>query len=302
MKHGVLLLDKPPGISSNAALQRVRRLYEWSKAGHTGTLDPLASGLLPICLGEATKFSHALLDADKSYEASIALGFTSSTGDAEGALERFAKPAFTSDRLKAVLNSFIGPIDQLPPMHSALKKDGRALYTYARAGVTVSRQPRKVIINAIELIKYSDNIVTIHVDCSKGTYIRVLAEDVGKSLGCGGYLWSLRRTRIRELTLANSVGLDELGDMNEPSRLARLLPIDRLVETLPALHLSHEAGQRLIKGLALADTDIAAGLVRLYDAMGSFLGVGERRDDGTLVAKRLVSQLPVLKNNNLALE
>jgi tRNA pseudouridine55 synthase len=217
-------------------------------------------------------------------------------------LERFAKPDFTSSQLRSVLDSFIGTIDQLPPMHSALKKDGRALYTYARAGETVSRQPRKIIINAIELINCTENILTIHVDCSKGTYIRVLAEDLGKSLGCGGYLSYLRRTRIRELTLTNSIGLDELGDMDEPARLARLLPVDRLVEILPALHLSREAGQRLVNGLAVADTDSTAGLVRLYDVLGSFLGVGESRDDGTLVAKRLVSQLPGEKNNNLALD
>src|SRR5260221_8923053 len=148
--HGVLLLDKPAGISSNVALQRVRRLYAWSKAGHTGPLDPLATGLLPICLGEATKFSNPLLDADKTYEASIRLGFVSSTGDAEGILEPCASPEFTAAKLQQVLNSFIGPIDQVPPMHSAIKKDGKPLYRYAPAGETVARLPRKIIINSLQ--------------------------------------------------------------------------------------------------------------------------------------------------------
>ncbi len=183
--HGVLLLDKPAGISSNAALQRVRRAYGWPKAGHTGTLDPLATGLLPICMGEATKFSHSLLDADKSYEACIRLGFLSSTGDAEGVIEPIATPDFTAMRLHAVLKSFVGAIEQVPPMHSALKKDGKALYTYARAGEIVERKPRNIVIKDLHLINKTEDSLTISVDCSKGTYIRVLAEDIGKALGCG---------------------------------------------------------------------------------------------------------------------
>jgi tRNA pseudouridine55 synthase len=297
--HGVLLLDKPAGISSNVALQRVRRLFAWSKAGHTGTLDPLATGLLPICLGEATKFSHALLDADKTYEATIRLGFMSSTGDAEGVIEPYGKPDFTAAGLQQVLAAFIGPIEQIPPMHSALKKDGKPLYSYARAGETVVRLPRRIIINTLQLIDKEEEILKISVGCSKGTYIRVLAEDIGKSLGCGGYLLALRRTGIRDLGLEDAIGLDRLSEMDEISRAARLLPVDRLVEVLPAVNLDHEASQRIVNGLAVSIEGSVAGLVRLYDATGAFLGVGESRGDGTLISKRLVSSPPMPKKQAL---
>jgi tRNA pseudouridine55 synthase len=290
MTHGVLLLDKPSGLSSNVALQRVRRLYAWAKAGHTGTLDPLATGLLPICLGEATKFSHSLLDADKTYEASIRLGFVSSTGDAEGILEPYVRPEFTATRLQQVLDSFIGPMDQVPPMHSAIKKDGRPLYSYARAGEIVVRQPRKILIKNLQFIDNKEDVLTILVDCSKGTYIRVLAEDIGKALGCGGYLLALRRTGIRDLELRDAIGLEQLGEMDDAARLARLLPVDRLVDVLPAVCLSQEEGQRLISGLAVSAINTATGLVRLYDSTGAFLGVGESSIDGVLISKRLVSQ------------
>ena len=290
MTDGILLLDKPAGLSSNVALQRVRRLYAWPKAGHTGTLDPLATGLLPICLGEATKFAHALLDADKSYEASIRLGFVSSTGDAEGTIEPYGEPDFTAAQLRQVLDSFMGSIEQIPPMHSALKKDGKPLYSYARAGETIARQPRNVIINSLQLIEQENNCLKISVGCSKGTYIRVLAEDIGKALGCGGYLLALRRTGIRDLGLADAIGLDQLGEMDEASRVARLLPVDRLVEVLPAVHLDQEASKRIVNGLAVSEVIPLAGLVRLYDSAGCFIGVGEGRSDGTLIPKRLVSQ------------
>ena len=302
MTDGVLLLDKPLGISSNVALQRVRRLYAWSKAGHTGTLDPLATGLLPICLGEATKFSHSLLEADKSYEASIRLGFMSSTGDGEGALEPYGKPDFTAAQLQKVLDSFIGPIDQIPPMHSALKKDGKPLYSYARAGETVARLSRKIIINTLQSIESKEDVLKISVGCSKGTYIRVLAEDIGKALGCGGYLLALRRTGIRDLVLGDAIGLDKLGEMDETSRARQLLPVDRLVDVLPAVYLGQDASQRVVNGLAVSDTGTAAGLVRLYDSTGAFMGVGVSRSDGSLIPKRLVSNPPISKNRRLALD
>ena len=291
MDHGVLLLDKPAGLSSNVALQRVRRLFSWSKAGHTGTLDPLATGLLPICLGEATKFSHALLDADKAYEASIRLGLVSSTGDAEGILEACAEPNFTASRLENVLASFIGVTEQVPPMHSALKKHGTPLYKYARAGKTVVREPRKIIIKRLQAIDVTSHTITIMVDCSKGTYIRVLAEDIGKALGCGGYLGSLRRTAIRDLTVTNAIDLESLTEMNESSRRARLLPVDRLVEFLPALHLPAETTRRIINGLGVPSAGGGPGVFRLYDLAGNFIGIGESTNDGLLAAKRLVSQV-----------
>ena len=293
--HGILLLDKPAGLSSNIALQRVRRLFSWSKAGHTGTLDPLATGLLPICLGEATKFSHALLDADKSYEATVRLGFMSSTGDAEGDVEPYGKLDFSAARLQQVLASFLGPIEQIPPMHSALKKDGKPLYSYARAGETVVREPRKIIIYSLQLHDWKCEVLKISVGCSKGTYIRVLAEDIGKALGCGGYLLALRRTEIRNLTLENAIGLDQLGEMDQTARAARLLPVDRLVEILPAVNLDQDASQRMVNGLAVSIGGSAAGLVRLYDATGTFMGVGQRSGDGTLTSKRLVSHAPMAK-------
>ena len=292
MTDGVLLLDKPRGISSNATLQRVRRLYAWTKAGHTGTLDPLATGLLPICLGEATKFSHSLLDADKSYEASIRLGFTSSTGDAEGTLEPCGKPEFTTGRLQQVLDSFVGAIDQIPPMHSALKMAGKPLYRYARAGESVVRQPRKILVSFIKLIENTEDTLKISVRCSKGTYIRVLAEDIGKALGCGGYLLALRRTAIRDLGLERAICLDKLGEMDETARIAQLLPVDRLVEILPAVYLDQQASQRIVNGLVVGNAAMAAGLVRLYDSSRIFMGVGESRSDGSLVSKRLVSTKP----------
>ena len=302
MTHGVLLLDKPPGISSNAALQRVRRLFAWPKAGHTGTLDPLATGLLPICLGEATKFSHALLDADKSYDASIRLGFVSSTGDAEGHLEPYGKPDFTLIQLQEVLDSFRGPIEQVPPMHSALKKDGKPLYSYARAGKTVIRESRKILINSLQFIDKTDDVLRISVGCSKGTYIRVLAEDIGKALGCGGYLMALRRTGIRDLGLEDSIDLDALGEMDEAARTARLLPVDRLVEVLPAIYLDRQASQRIVNGLAVSEASQITGLVRLYDSTGAFMGIGESRSDGTLIPKRLVSQPSISKNKPAAVD
>ena len=302
MTDGVLLLDKPLGISSNVALQRVRRLYAWSKAGHTGTLDPLATGLLPICLGEATKFSHSLLDADKSYEASIRLGFISSTGDAEGALEPYGKPDFTAAHLQKVLDSFVGPIDQIPPMYSALKKDGKPLYSYARAGETVVRVPRQIMINTLQIIENKEDVLKLSVGCSKGTYIRVLAEDIGKALGCGGYLMALRRTGIRDLMLEDAIGLDRLGEMDESTRIAHLLPVDRLVDVLPAVHLGQDASQRVVNGLAVSDTGAVAGLVRLYDSTGAFMGVGEGRSDGSLTPKRLLSSPPRMRSRRLAFD
>lgn len=302
MIHGILLLDKPAGMSSNAALQSVRRLYAWPKAGHTGTLDPLATGLLPICFGEATKFSHALLDADKSYEASIRLGFTSSTGDAEGTLEPHRKPDVTPIRLQNVLDSFIGLIDQIPPMHSALKKDGKPLYSYARAGESVVRQPRKVIIKTLQLIERQTDIVKISVACSKGTYIRVLAEDIGKALGCGGYLQALRRVGIRDLRLEDAISLEKLQDMDEVNRTAQVLAVDRLVEFLPAVYLGHEASRRIVNGLAVSSVETVEGLVRLYDPMKAFMGLGKNGADGKLIAKRLISQLPAAQNRFLGFD
>ena len=288
--HGVLLLDKPSGLSSNAALQRTRKLFNWAKAGHTGTLDPLATGLLPVCLGEATKYSHTLLDADKTYEAVIRLGFTSSTGDAEGAIQPVSSPDFSEQSLAEVLRSFVGTLNQVPPMHSALKRDGRPLYEYARAGEEIAREAREITIKSIELTGFTPpEQLSIRVACSKGTYIRVLAEDIGKALGCGGYLMGLRRTLIADLDLADAITLDMLEKLAPEDRFSRLLPVDRLLHGLPVVRLDFEGARRVCNGLSATVTGASPGLSRLYDSSDRFLGMGDVGDGGTVSPKRMIA-------------
>lgn len=302
MTSGILLLDKPAGISSNVAVQQVRRLFGRVKAGHTGTLDPLATGLLPVCLGEATKFSHSLLDANKTYQAVIRLGFTSSTGDGEGIIKESGKPDFSPSDLHRVLRSFTGTIHQLPPMHSALKKAGRPLYSYARAGEEVPRALREVVISRLEQLDFKGNTLSIRVTCSKGTYIRVLAEDIGKALGCGGYLLVLRRSGIGGLDITDAIGLDELGALEPESRALRLLPVDRLVSDLPPVSLSDEAVKRIRTGLDVRGLqNVVTGAVRLYDHAGAFLGVGEGDNThGVVIPKRMLATQPrVEKTENV---
>ncbi len=297
--QGVLLLDKPAGLTSNAALQRVRRLFGRIKAGHTGTLDPLATGLLPICLGEATKYSHSLLDADKTYEAVIRLGFVSSTGDAEGAIEEAGMSDFDEEKLKEVVRAFTGPILQRPPMHSALKKDGRPLYEYARAGIEIDRVLRNVLIKKLEVIDYRRNILSIKVTCSKGTYIRVLAQDMGETLGCGGYLTALRRTRIADLDVTEAVGLEDLERSGSVVAANLVLPVDLLVSAYPSLHLDSAEAKRVSTGLEVrpAVEVVPQGPVRLYGPKGAFLGMGEGRSDGIVAPKRmLVNPATVAEN------
>jgi len=291
MIHGVVLLDKPSGITSNAALQRVRRLFGRIKAGHTGTLDPMATGLLPICLGEATKFSHCLLEADKSYQAVIRLGFVSSTGDAEGVIRESGRPHFDDEQLQRVVRTFIGPIEQRPPMHSALKKDGRPLYEYARAGIEVQRNMRNVFIKDLELIDIRNNLLSISVTCSKGTYIRVLAQDMGAALGCGGYLTALRRIRIAGFDVAGASGLEDLERSGPEVAAARVLPVDLLVSAYPALSLDSAESKRVSTGLEVrpAMGEIPQGPLRLYGPSGIFLGMGEGRSDGTVAPKRMLA-------------
>lgn len=289
--HGVLLLDKPPGLSSNVALQRVRRLFGWAKAGHTGTLDPLATGLLPVCLGEATKFSHTLLEADKTYEATLRFGHTSSTGDAEGDIQATGGRLPTPDTIKSTLTAFLGSQRQIPPMHSALKRDGRPLYEYARAGEDVEREAREITIRTIELTgAQSPDTASLEVRCSKGTYIRVLAEDIGKSLGCGAYLVALRRTGIADLDIADALTLERLESLDPEARPGHLLPMDRLLQALPERHLDLETSRRLSHGLTTGAEGASPGLLRLYDPTGRFLGLGEARADGTLVPRRMVAE------------
>lgn len=284
---GVLLLDKPLGMSSNDALQKARRLFSAAKGGHTGTLDPLATGLLPLCFGEATKFSADLLDADKVYEADIQLGVTTDSGDAEGQVIATAAVNLEIGQISAVLERFIGDISQVPPMHSALKRDGRPLYELARQGIEVEREARAVTIHRIDLLAFAGDRLQIRVACSKGTYIRVLAADIGLALGCGAHLAGLRRSGVGDLTLAGSVTLAQLDAMPEADRLAFLQPVDALLQSLPSVQLDGEAAQRFRHGNPVDLPAGLAGKIRVY-ADGRLIGVGEPGRENRLWPKRLV--------------
>lgn len=286
---GVLLLDKPRGLTSQQAVSRAKRLLNARKAGHTGTLDPLADGLLPIGFGEATKFSQFLLDADKRYLATLRLGATTTTGDAEGEVIKELPVAVNPVQLSAVLTRFIGPQQQIPPMHAAIKVDGKPLYVYARAGETIVREPRSIIINNIQLIDFIEKKVKILISCSKGTYIRVLAEDIGTALGCGAHLLALTREGAGGLDLANTVSMGDLEGMTLPQRLACLLPMDTFALSLPRLDLSAEDQHRLITGQPVVTAAAVAAAYRLYGPAGAFFGIGEVTA-GILLARRLLTQ------------
>ena len=247
--HGVLLLDKPLGLSSNDALQKAKRLFRAEKAGHTGTLDPLASGLLPLCFGAATKFSQTSLDADKRYTATLTLGQTTTTGDLEGSLVDERPVNLTRADIEAACQRFTGPIEQRPPMHSALKHEGRALYEYARLGIEVERATRSVVIHRLDILDWHAATLVIDVTCSKGTYIRTLAEEIGEALGCGAHLAALRRTRSGALDVADAITLDELAALDEPARDTRLLPPDVLLADWTALRLAADEAGRFLTGL-----------------------------------------------------
>lgn len=291
---GVLLLDKPLGLSSNDALIRAKRLYLAKKAGHTGTLDPLATGLLPLCFGEATKFSQDLLEADKTYEATMRLGIRTTTGDAEG--EAIDTRDVTCDQaaVEAAMQKFLGDIVQVPPMYSALKRDGKPLYEYARAGQTVEREGRQVTILALDMLACALPNVTFRVTCSKGTYVRTLAEDIGEALGCGAHLVALRRTGVGALTLENAVTLDALSDATESERDTWLQPVDALLSTFPLVTLDEDATRRFLHGqrlrlseLTIAGDAVNAPRVRVYAANGCLLGVA-KQGEGVLAPERLV--------------
>ena len=288
---GVLLLDKPQGLSSNTALQIARRLLNAEKAGHTGTLDPMATGLLPLCFGEATKFSSELLDADKAYAATLKLGVTTTTADAEGEVLQTRPVAVTQAMLDAALAKFTGPISQGPPMYSALKRDGKPLYEYARAGVELEREARNVVIHKIALLGWNEgerrDEVRIAVDCSKGTYIRTLAEDIGEVLGCGAHLIALRRTRIATITLDGAVTLEQLE--NTPDRDGLLAVTESLLGDLPEAHLDAAASDRLLHGQPVTVAGVSAPRYRTYAADGRFIGLCQLDAQGRLAPKRLIA-------------
>lgn len=285
---GVLGLDKPAGLSSNAALQRARALLGARKAGHTGTLDPLASGLLPLTFGNATKFSADLLDADKEYAARIELGATTVSGDAEGPVLERRPVEVDRARFQAVLRGFVGAGLQVPPMHSALKRDGRPLYELARAGQEVERAARPVYISRLELLEWDARRPLVAVQCGKGTYVRVLAQDIGAALGCGAHLAELRRTRVGHLQLAQAVTLAALEALDISGRRALLLPADALLASLPRAALDAFAAARFCHGQKLAWSG-AAPRLRVYDQAGALLGLA-RCDGAWLEPMRLVAQ------------
>lgn len=277
-------------MTSNAALQSVRRLFSAAKAGHTGTLDPLATGLLPLCFGEATKFSSDLLDADKAYEAELLFGVTTDTGDAEGAVLQRRQPQFGRAELEAVLQRFRGRISQVPPMYSALKRDGQPLYRLARQGIEVERESRTVTINEILLLGFTGDRCRLRVSCSKGTYIRTLAEDIGNALACGAHLTALRRVSVGSLQIADALTLDQLNALPEADRSHCLLAPDALLQTLPAVHLDTKATLRFSHGnpVSIAGRDRAMpGKCRVYGEQG-LLGLGETDASGNIHPRRLV--------------
>lgn len=300
--HGVLLLDKPIGLSSNDALQKVKWLLRAEKAGHTGTLDPLATGLLPLCFGAATKFSQLHLDADKRYEATVALGVKTTTGDAEGDVLEVREVHVTPERLQVVLQKFKGAIQQIPPMHSALKKDGKALYEYARAGIEVERIARSVTIYellgefeeklAATDIKHAETAIKLVVSCSKGTYIRTLGEDIGEALGCGAHLSSLRRIGTGGFDVSQCVSLEQLTAMTEDQRLACLQPVDALLDGHERIALDAENTSRFLNGMSRRGDWLDSERIAVYGAIKDrtnvLLGVG-RVVAGELMPSRLLS-------------
>jgi len=295
--NGILVLDKPIGESSNRSLQIAKRLYDAAKAGHTGSLDPLATGVLPLCFGEATKFSQYLLDADKGYESTFTLGRTTATADAEGeTLVVSDASAVTEAQVEAAIGSLRGAIEQLPPMYSALKQNGQPLYKLARQGIEVERKLRPVVIKVFDLRAFrggAEAEVDVVIECSKGTYVRTLAEDLGRALGCGAHVSALRRTRSGPFTLADSVTMATLAALKDNEQLAQmdqlLLPADAALGGLPLVTLSESGGFYLRQGQpVLVPNAPCSGMVRVALPDGEFLGVGEILDDGRVAPRRLI--------------
>ncbi len=294
---GVLLLDKPSGITSNGTLQRAKRLLMASKAGHVGTLDPLASGLLPICFGEATKFSTDTFSANKSYEAEILLGSTTTTGDIEGEITSRNSVNVTADDIVDCVNGFTGPQLQMPPMYSALKHRGKPMYVYAREGVEIERQPRQVMIHELYLTAMKGDEMRLEVHCGSGTYIRTLAEDIGKALGVGGaYLTALRRTAIDGFDLSHADTLNNLETMSMPERDSRLLTVDTLLRDLTAIVVEAPSAAALRQGRSVEGTGAAVEgeKIRLYDEKRNFLGLGEVTAGGAIAPKKILASGPRL--------
>ena len=292
--HGVLLLDKPLGLSSNQILQQVKRLYQANKAGHTGSLDPLATGLLPICFGEATKVSAYLLNANKHYRVTGQLGIATQTGDSEGEIsERCEVPALNDEKIEQILARFRGEYEQIPPMYSALKHQGKRLYEIARAGEVIARKPRRVVISALRLIERSDEIITLDVSCSKGTYIRSLIEDIGKALNSCAHVVSLHRTGVDPFVAADMIPFDRLQQVaaNNPSELKNFLaPVDSALQHWPVVNLDNKQSLSIIQGQSLSwPASDVLDWCRLYTKQ-KFIGIGQL-DNGRLYPRRLMRQV-----------
>ncbi len=286
--HGILLLDKRLGVSSNRALQEVKRLLNANKAGHTGSLDPLATGLLPLCFGEATKVSTMMLDDNKRYQVVIKLGIMTDTGDAEGkVIEKKPVPELSLAEIESCLHSFTGEIDQVPPMYSALKHNGRKLYELAREGKTIERKARRITIFELKLLHTTADSLKLDVFCSKGTYIRSLAEDIGHYLGCGGTVTELRRTQAGQFNIEHAFTIEQLLEMDFEALTNCLIEVDKPLETIPAIELSTKQA-RLVKHGQQIETEVEAnqGMVRMYSEQ-VFLGLGEMLLNGKLVPKKI---------------
>jgi tRNA pseudouridine55 synthase len=285
--HGILLLDKRLGVSSNRALQEVKRLFNANKAGHTGSLDPLATGLLPLCFGEATKVSGMMLDDNKRYQVIIQLGIKTDTGDLEGKVVE-SKPVreFSDEEVEVILDKFTGAIDQVPPMYSALKQNGKKLYELARDGITVERKARHITIFELKLLNVLKDSLELEVYCSKGTYIRSLAEDIGQELGCGATVKALRRTQAGQFHIDQAMSLEQLQGLDGQQLLSTLIAVDAPLQKMPAVYLNEEQANAIKFGQTLDLNEDLLGSVRMYDAT-AFLGLGEMRLDGKLAPKKL---------------
>lgn len=298
--HGVLLLDKSRDVSSNGALVAVKRLFNAEKAGHTGTLDPFATGLLPLCLGEATKFAQDLLEADKTYEAVLHLGVTTTTADSEGEVLERQDVDVHREQIDVLLPQFTGELKQIPPMYSALKRDGKPLYEYARAGITLEREARTITIHELKILDYQSPFLRIHVRCSKGTYIRTLGEDLGLALGCGAHLSELRRTAVGSLQVTNAITLIALTEESEDLRAQHLQSVDALIVNCPKIMLNEQLATRFMHGqrLSLSKEGVALpvdqGRVRVYGASDQLLGTGQIQEFAVLAPERLVNLPPSL--------
>ena len=293
---GIFLLDKEKGLSSNKALQQIKHLFEANKAGHTGSLDPLATGVLPICFGQATKFSRFLLDAEKSYETTIRLGITTESGDAEARVVKKRPTGFLNmDRVESVLKMYRGKTQQIPPMFSALKVDGERLYKLARKGITIDRKPRDIEIYELNLLALDGNEAKLFIRCSKGTYVRTLVEDIGESIGCGAHVRELRRLQVASFSIRDCFTLDSIQGLRKKYELldARLLPVDSALAGWPRIFVPEESRISLRHGKTIFVESLAPlGLVTIYsknsNRPGEFLGIGEFLDNGRLLPKKML--------------